>query len=141
MGGGVVLIFIGVALSARYVVRPLATVIGWPIERVFKTPGRLARENAERNPGRTAITSAALMVGLGLVVFVAVFAAGLKASIGSQIDDLVRAQLLVYSQGFQPFSSRTEKVVANVPGVAAVVGTPSTSSRSTATARTRPSTC
>ncbi len=124
MAGGVVFIFVGVALSARYVVRPLAAVIGWPIERVFKTPGRLARENAERNPGRTAITSAALMVGLGLVVFVAVFAAGLKASIGSQIDDLVRAQLLVYSQGFQPFSSRTEKVVASVPGVRAAVGTP-----------------
>jgi putative ABC transport system permease protein len=58
------------------------------------------------------------------VVFVAVFAAGLKSSIGSQIDNLVRAQLIVYSQGFQPFSSRTEKIVANVPGVRAAVGTP-----------------
>ena len=34
-----------------------------------------------RNPARTATTSAALMVGLGMVVFVAVFAAGLKTSI------------------------------------------------------------
>ena len=39
-----------------------------------------------RNPGRTATTAAALMVGLGLVVFVAVFAAGLKAS----FDDTIR---------------------------------------------------
>ena len=52
---------------------------GWPLERTFHTPGRLARENAMRNPGRTATTSSALMVGLGLVVFVAVFAAGMKA--------------------------------------------------------------
>ena len=93
--------FIGVALSARYLVRPLAGVIGFPIERAFHTTGRLARENAERNPGRTAVTSAALMVGLGLVVFVAVFAAGLKSSFSSQIDDLVRADILVYGQGFQ----------------------------------------
>ena len=65
IASGAVLIFVGVALSARYLVKPLASVIGWPIERLFKTTGRLARENAERNPGRTAITSAALMVGLG----------------------------------------------------------------------------
>ena len=72
VAGGAVLMFVGVALSARYLVRPLASVIGFPIERAFHTTGRLARENAERNPGRTAVTSAALMVGLGLVVFVAV---------------------------------------------------------------------
>ncbi len=90
----------------------------------LRRPGRLARENAERNPGRTAITSAALMVGLGLVVFVAVFAAGLKASIGKQIDDLIRAQLVVYSQDYQAFPARTERVVRRVPGVKAVVGTP-----------------
>ena len=80
MAGGVVLLFVGVALSARWFVRPLAGAIGWPLERLFAEPGLLARENAMRNPGRTATTAAALMVGLGLVVFVAVFANGLKAS-------------------------------------------------------------
>ncbi len=39
-------------------------------------PGRLARENAIRNPARTASTAAALMIGLALVSFVTVFAAG-----------------------------------------------------------------
>ena len=99
-------------------------MIGWPIERLFKTTGRLARENAERNPGGTAITSAALMVGLGLVVFVAVFASALKSSIGRQVDELVRADLVVYSQGFRPFSTRTRDIVARVPGVDAVEGFP-----------------
>ena len=121
IGGGAVLIFVGVALSARYVVRPLAAVIGWPIERIFKTTGRLARENAERNPGRTAITSAALMVGLGLVVFVAVFASALNSSIGRQIDELVRADVLVYGQDFRPFPARSEGVVEEVDGVEAAV--------------------
>ena len=121
MGAGAVAIFIGVALSARYLVRPLAAVIGWPIERIFRTPGRLARENAERNPGRTAVTSAALMVGLGLVVFVAVFAAGLKSSFASQIDKLVRADLIVYGQGFQSFPARAATDVAGVEGVEAAV--------------------
>lgn len=119
MGAGAIAIFIGVALTARYLVKPLAGLIGWPIERIFQTPGRLARENAERNPGRTAVTSAALMVGIGLVVFVAVFAAGLKSSIASQIDDLVRADLIVYGQGFQSFPARAAGDVAQVDGVAA----------------------
>ena len=43
--------------------------------------GRLARENSTRLPGRTAVTSAALMIGLALVVFVTIFANGLRASI------------------------------------------------------------
>ena len=64
--------------SPRYIVRPIAAAIGLPLERSFSVVGQLARENAQRNPGRTALTSAALMVGLGLVVFVAVFAAGLR---------------------------------------------------------------
>jgi putative ABC transport system permease protein len=123
VGLGAVLIFVGVALSARYVVRPVARVVGWPIERIFRTPGRLARENAERNPGRTAITSAALMVGLGLVVFVAVFAAGLKSSIGRQIDDLVKADIFIYSSDFEPFPRQTVKDTAQVNGVKAAVPT------------------
>jgi putative ABC transport system permease protein len=117
MGAGAIAIFVGVALSARYVVRPLAGLIGWPVERIFRTPGRLARENAERNPGRTAVTSAALMVGLGLVVFVAVFASGLKSSFASQIDQLVRADLVVYGQGFQAFPAGVSAEVDAVQGV------------------------
>jgi putative ABC transport system permease protein len=124
IASGAVLIFVGVALSARYLVRPLASVIGWPLERVFSTTGRLARENAERNPSRTAITSAALMVGLGLVVFVAVFASALKTSISRQVDELVKADLLVYSEGFTAFSARTEGIVSGVQGVEAVEGFP-----------------
>jgi putative ABC transport system permease protein len=119
---GAVAVFIGIALSARYVVRPLAAVVGYPIERILGTPGRLARENTVRNPGRTAITSAALMIGLGLVVFVAVFAAGLKSSFAGQIDELVRADMVVYSQDFQTFPGNATRVVDDVEGVESAVG-------------------
>ena len=123
VAGGAVAIFVGVALLARYLVRPLAGLVGYPLERAFRTPGRLARENALRNPARTAITSAALMVGVGLVVFVAVFAAGLKSSFTSQIDELVRADIFIYGQNFQPFPGRTREVVEGVPGVETAVPT------------------
>ena len=65
--------------------------------------GVLARENAIRQPQRTAVTAAALMVGLALVVLVAVFAAGLKATINGTVDDQVQAALVVQNQdGFSP---------------------------------------
>ena len=121
LASGAILLFIGVALSARHFVGPIARVIGFPIEKLFGTPGKIARENAERNPSRTAVTSAALMVGLGLVVFVAVFAAGIKSSIAGQIDDLVRAEFVMYGPDFQPFPAEAREPVAEVPGVEAAV--------------------
>ena len=119
MAGGVVLLFVGVALSARWFVRPLAGAIGWPLERLFAEPGLLARENAMRNPGRTATTAAALMVGLGLVVFVAVFANSIKASFDKTVAQVVGADLVVRSETMQPIPAGASSVVARSPDVSA----------------------
>ena len=72
MAPGVLILFVGVALLSPRLVRPMARVIGWPAERVGASAGRLARRNSMRNPGRTAVTAAALMIGVALVTFVAV---------------------------------------------------------------------
>jgi putative ABC transport system permease protein len=119
MAAGVVLLFVGVALSARWFVRPLAGAIGWPLERFFAEPGLLARENAMRNPGRTATTAAALMVGLGLVVFVAVFANGIKASFDETVANVIKADLVVRSETMQSIPAGASSAVARAPGVAA----------------------
>jgi putative ABC transport system permease protein len=123
MATGAVLLFIGLALVAKYIVRPVAATIGLPLERLFPVLGRLARENAQRNPARTALTAAALMVGLGMVVFVAVFTAGLKASINNSIERLISAEIVVTSGGgFEPIPDRTREIVERVPGVAETSG-------------------
>ena len=67
VGGGVVFTFLGVAALGPVIARPVARVIGWPIARLRHMPGVLARDNAMRNPKRTASTAAALMIGVGLV--------------------------------------------------------------------------
>ena len=95
MGLGAVLIFVAVAMAAKHIVRPLASVLGWPAARFAGSAGRLARENATRNPARTAATAAALMIGLAVVVFVAVFAQGFKASFVSAVDRSVNAAIVV----------------------------------------------
>ncbi len=123
MAAGAVLLFIGMALVARHIVRPVAAAIGMPLERLFPVLGRLARENSQRNPARTALTAAALMVGLGMVVFVAVFTAGLKASVEDSIDRLINAEVVVTSGGgFEPIPDTTREIVTQVPGVASASG-------------------
>jgi putative ABC transport system permease protein len=119
MGLGSLLVFVGVALSARYVVRPLAAVVGWPLQRLGHATGELARDNATRNPARTAVTAAALMVGLALVVFVSVFAAGLKDSINGAIDDRAKADLVVSSDTVAPLSRAAWAHIDRVPSVVA----------------------
>ena len=120
-GGGAVLMIFGVALLAPLLVRPLARVIGGPIERFQGLTGKLARENAERQPQRTAITASALMIGLALVVFVTIFAAGLRASVDNVVDEQVDASAMVlHDDGFSPLPTGVAERLAQVPDVETV---------------------
>ncbi len=103
MGGGAVVIVLAVSFFSPHLVRPLAAIAGWPLERLRRLLGRLARENAQRNPGRTAVTAAALMIGLALVAFVTVFAAGLKSSVAQVVDENFAGGLVIQNtNGFSP---------------------------------------
>jgi putative ABC transport system permease protein len=110
-----------VALNARRAVRPLASVLGWPGARLGGTPGELARENAMRNPSRTASTASALMIGLALITFVAILGAGLRTSFGDAVDKLFVADYaLTAENGFDPFTKGADEAVSLTPGVTAV---------------------
>ena len=116
LGLGAILMMFGVAFLAPLLVQPLARVLGAPMARSL--PGKLARENAIRQPQRTAVTAAALMVGLALVVLVTVFAAGIRGSVDKTIDNQVTAALIVQNQdGFSPIPQKAADAVAAVPGV------------------------
>jgi putative ABC transport system permease protein len=119
LGLSVLAIFLGTALLAPILVRPVATVLGWPA-RLRGAPGRLAGENARRNPRRTALTSAALMIGLALVTAVAVITASLEASINQSIDGTVRAQLVVLDEGSGGFSPQVASTLRSDPKLADV---------------------
>jgi putative ABC transport system permease protein len=119
VGAGAALTFLGVALLSPLFARPLSAWIGAPF-RSRGISGKLGRENAMRNPRRTASTSAALMIGLGLVTFIAVFAASLKASVTAVLDETIRADFILTSTQFGPFSSRLAQDLAERPELAAV---------------------
>jgi putative ABC transport system permease protein len=118
MGGGAVVIVIAVSLFSPRLVPPLAAIAGWPLERLRRLLGRLARENAQRNPSRTAVTAAALMIGLALVAFVTVFSAGLKSSVAQVVDENFAGGLVIQnSDGFSPIPNGTATAARKVPGV------------------------
>src|SRR5918996_628365 len=119
VGAGVALTFIGIAMLTPLIARPVAATIGKPV-RALGVPGKLARENAIRNPRRTAATASALMIGLGLVVFVAVFGASAKASTSAVLDRTLRADFILTSPTFTGFSTSAAEDVRAVPGVATV---------------------
>jgi putative ABC transport system permease protein len=118
MGGGAAATLFGVAIFSPRLVRPLASVAGRPMEILRGLTGKLARENAMRKPGRTAATAAALMIGLALVSFVTVFAAGISDSVDNAVDTLFEGDLVVQNQdGFSPIPAGVADDIASVEGV------------------------
>ena len=120
VGLGVALIFVGVAMLAPLVARPLSRGIGAPLARTFRVPGRLGRENASRNPRRTASTASALMIGLGLVTFVSIFGQSVKTSVSDVLASTLRADFILSSDQFTGFTPSVAQRVGDLPGVGAV---------------------
>jgi putative ABC transport system permease protein len=116
---GVLFLFVGVAMVASRVVRPLAFLLGAPGARLGGTAGALARQNAVRNPARTASTAAAVMIGLALITFVAVAGEGFRSSFASSVDELFVADYAVIA-GNNPLTNKAVQAVAKAPGVEVV---------------------
>jgi putative ABC transport system permease protein len=110
-------------MVSKYLIRPLAGLIGWPIGVISRASGRIARENTTRNTGRTAVTAAALMIGIGLVVFFSVLINGFKQSFLGSIDKSVTSALIIqnHSQGAAVPATAVTTTSA-VPGVASATG-------------------
>jgi putative ABC transport system permease protein len=120
VGVGAVCIFLGVAMLAPAIARPLSGLLGRPLAALFGTPGQLGRENSMRSPRRTAQTASALMVGLALVSAMSVFGASLSKSATSSIKDAISADLIVTAaSGPGSFSTLVPASASAVPGVTA----------------------
>jgi len=124
VGLGALLVFFGVSVLGRTVALPLSRLIGLPLARLRGISGRLARENAMRNPKRTAATASALMIGVGLVTFITIFAASTKASFGETLDKAFTGDLIATSgqAGLGGVSPEFTEQVAALPEIDAAGG-------------------
>ncbi|MGH9263896.1 MAG: ABC transporter permease [Acidimicrobiales bacterium] len=97
VGLGVLLVFFAVSVLGRTISLPLSRFLGAPLPRLRGAAGALARENAMRNPKRTAASASALMIGVGIVGFITILASSTKASIDASTDRAVTGDFVVDS--------------------------------------------
>jgi len=119
LGFGSILLFIGVTLVAPRLMRPLVAVLGAPGARIAGTAGELARDNARRNPTRTASTAAALMIGLALITFVAILGQGLRSSFTDAVNKQFIGDYAVLSNG-NPVTDEAARAAGTAPHVEAL---------------------
>jgi putative ABC transport system permease protein len=115
---------VGVFVVSPLFARQLARVIGVPLTKFRGIVGSLSRENAARNPRRTATTGAAVMIAVSLVGFITIFAASANASIGSAIDQQLKTDYIVTLKGGGGpggggLSPELAKKISGLPQVAA----------------------
>ena len=119
-GGGGILLFLGVASLSSTIAGPVTSLIGWPVEKLLKTPGALARQNVVRSPRRTSSSASALMIGVALVSAAAVFASSIRATFVDTLERAVSADYIVTDDSFQGLAPVVAETLAEVPELSAV---------------------
>jgi len=99
VGAGALLVFFGVSILGRTISLPLSRVLGAPLPRLRGITGALARENAMRNPKRTAASASALMIGVGVVGLITIFVSSTNASMDAAVDRAFTGDIVVDSGG------------------------------------------
>ncbi|MEU2789313.1 FtsX-like permease family protein [Streptomyces sp. NPDC007100] len=128
MGLGAGLLLIGVFVLTPLLSRPLIAAAA-PVLRAFGISGKLARQNAVRNPRRTAATASALMIGLTLVTGLTVIAGGVQKGIDKMATDALKADYVVSMATMGPLSPEVAKTLAADPEVTASSPLRSTAAR------------
>ncbi len=121
LGVGAGTLFIGLTLLSPLAAKPLARFLGAPLRSALGMPGELSKENAARNPRRTASTAAALMIGLSLVSGALVLGSSIKAEITKTFEAGLIADYFVNTQAFDIPDEAIEQIEAD-PAFTAVTG-------------------
>ena len=124
VGLGILLSFVGVFTFGPLIARPAARALGAPAARAAGVTGQLARENAMRNPKRTARTGGALMVGVSLVVAITMIAATAKDWTRDVFGSQFTGDYVVSTDtaGFGGLSPEVAERLNQLPEVAAAAG-------------------
>jgi putative ABC transport system permease protein len=122
IGAGLVATFVAVTALGPLYLRPLAGIIGAPLRAATGITGRLATENARRNPARTSSTTAALTIGIGLVTVIAIAAASASASVASATQRSFISDLIVTPDSFLGLSPQVATDIDALDEVAVATG-------------------
>jgi len=125
VGFGSVVFLVGIALVAPAVVNPIANWVSAPLESFNACEGAIARSNLQRNPGRSAVTVSAVMLGLASIVAMISVVTSIFAGFTTYLDKslsadyLVMPQSIILGQGNVAAGPRLAAQVAGTDGIAA----------------------
>ncbi|MGW1789403.1 ABC transporter permease [Streptomyces tubercidicus] len=120
---GSALTLLGLIVLAPLLSRPLIALAGKVTSRLFGVTGKLAKENALRNPRRTAATASALMIGLALVTGLTVVGKSAQSALVAEANQGMTADYNVSNSTPAGLDPSAATRIARVPGVAAAVPT------------------
>ncbi len=124
LGVGIALLFAALLLLGPVMARPIARLLGAPVQRWRGITGAMARGNVQRNPKRTARTAAPVLIGVALVTGASVFAASIKVQLRDTIGSTFVGDYVINSSngGSLSFSQVFIDDLNTVPEVGTATG-------------------
>ncbi|MFF7634849.1 ABC transporter permease [Kitasatospora sp. NPDC008050] len=117
LGAGALLI--GVFILTPLLSRPLIALLAPLLQRIYGSPAKLARENALRNPRRTAATASALTIGVTLITALTVVGASVNRAVDRAAGTDLKADYAVAMQNYAQLAPEVASQIAATPGVSA----------------------
>jgi putative ABC transport system permease protein len=124
VGLGGAMVFVSLVVVGPMFAGPVSKVLGAPLPSIAGTTGRIARDNAARNPKRTTATGVALTIGVSLVTLITVIAASFTGTFSDAFENQLDADIIVDAAGggtgfaYMPFEAVDQ--IAEVEGVGIV---------------------
>ncbi|MFD5747862.1 ABC transporter permease [Streptomyces sp. NPDC127033] len=119
LGGGAFIAMIGVIVLIPLLSRPVIALVRPLLVGAFGVSGKLASQNAVRNPRRTGATASALAIGLTLVTGLTILGVTLGQAIDKMTTDNIKADYMVSMANGSPLDPSVPVAVEKASGVAA----------------------
>lgn len=126
VGLGAVIFLVGTSLVAPAVVTPITDAFGKVVELIFAREGAIARSNLQRNPGRSAITVTAVMLGLASIIAMLSVVSSIFTGFIGYIDKSLSAdymlipQSIILGQGNVAAGPRLAEEIRHAEGIGPV---------------------
>ncbi|MEU2183948.1 ABC transporter permease [Streptomyces thermolilacinus] len=120
VAGGAFLALIGSIMLIPLLSRPLIAAVRPLLVGVFGISGKLAGQNAVRNPRRTGATASALAIGLTLVTGLSVLGVTVGRSLDQATTDQIKADYMVQMASGGPLDPSVLTALEKTAGVTAV---------------------
>ncbi|MEV2246871.1 FtsX-like permease family protein [Streptomyces sp. NPDC049970] len=120
VAAGAFFALIGIIVLIPLLSRPAVALVRPALRKVFGVSGKLASQNAVRNPRRTGATASALAIGLTLVTGISVLGVTLGQAIDKMTTDNIKADYMVSMASGDSLDESALTALAKADGVTAL---------------------